>query len=489
MIYRSFEIYNSVWSKLMMLWLTVLLFVSPVEGQAKWTANKKAVVASVEKHEKELTSISDNIWSYAELSLVEHQSSKALSDYAEKNGFKVERGVAGMPTAIVATYGSGRPRIGILGEFDANAGISQKKQPTKEARIAGAPGHGCGHNLFGTGSLGAAIAIKELMEKKKLKGTIVFFGTPAEETIFGKTYMARAGLFNDLDICMDWHPGDNLEASTQSSKALVDFRVKYYGKAAHASSDPWNGFSAVDGLELYTTGMNYYREHIRPTARIHYHIETAGDVVNVVPEHAQIWTRVRENDRENLNVVYERVKKIAEGAAMMAEVDYSIELISGIYEIQPNRTGAAALLKNMELLGPIDYSKDELKYAKTIQRETGKPEEGMDADIEPLRETLPAQGGSTDVGDVSQIVPVVRARVSAAPKDVPWHSWAVVACTGMSIGHKGMLFAAKSLSMTMVDLFENPQLVKEIKAEFKKRKGDKVYKAMIPDGPPPVPQN
>ena len=488
MIYRSFEIYNSVWSKLMMLWLTVLLFVSPVEGQAKWTANKKAVVASVEKHEKELTSISDNIWSYAELSLAEHQSSKALSDYAEKNGFKVERGVAGMPTAIVATYGSGRPRIGILGEFDANAGISQKKQPTKEARIAGAPGHGCGHNLFGTGSLGAAIAIKELMEQKKLKGTIVFFGTPAEETIFGKTYMARAGLFNDLDICMDWHPGDNLEASTQSSKALVDFRVKYYGKAAHASSDPWNGFSAVDGLELYTTGMNYYREHIRPTARIHYHIETAGDVVNVVPEHAQIWTRVRENDRENLNVVYERVKKIAEGAAMMAEVDYSIELISGIYEIQPNRTGAAALLKNMELLGPIDYSKDELKYAKTIQRETGKPEEGMDADIEPLRETLPAQGGSTDVGDVSQIVPVVRARVSAAPKDVPWHSWAVVACTGMSIGHKGMFFAAKSLSMTMVDLFENPQLVKEIKAEFKKRKGDKVYKAMIPDGPPPVPQ-
>jgi len=489
MIYRSFEIHNSVWSKLMMLWLTVLLFVSPVEGQAKWTANKKAVVASVKKHEKELTSISDNIWSYAELSLAEHQSSKALSDYAEKNGFKVERGVAGMPTAIVATYGSGRPRIGILGEFDANAGISQKKQPTKEARIAGAPGHGCGHNLFGTGSLGAAIAIKELMEKKKLKGTIVFFGTPAEETIFGKTYMARAGLFNDLDICMDWHPGDNLEASTQSSKALVDFRVKYYGKAAHASSDPWNGFSAVDGLELYTTGMNYYREHIRPTARIHYHIETAGDVVNVVPEHAQIWTRVRENDRENLNVVYERVKKIAEGAAMMAEVDYSIELISGIYEIQPNRTGAAALLKNMELLGPIDYSKDELKYAKTIQRETDKPEEGMDADIEPLRETLPAQGGSTDVGDVSQIVPVVRARVSAAPKDVPWHSWAVVACTGMSIGHKGMFFAAKSLSMTMVDLFENPQLVKEIKAEFKKRKGDKVYKAMIPDGPPPVPQN
>ena len=427
---KSFPIHHSL-SRLFLL-LVALLIAAPVKGKVKWTANKKAVVASVEKHKKELTGISDNIWSYAELALVEHQSSRALSDYAEKNGFKVERGVAGMPTAFVATYGSGKPRIGILGEFDANAGISQKAQPTKEARITGAPGHGCGHNLFGTGSLGAAIAIKELMEKKKLKGTVVFIGTPAEETIFGKTYMARAGLFDDLDVCMDWHPGDNLEASTQSSKALVDFRVKFYGKAAHASADPWNGFSAVDGLELYTTGMNYYREHIRPTARIHYHIETAGDVVNVVPEHAQIWTRVRENDRGNLNVVYERVKKIAEGAAMMAEVDYSIELISGIYEIQPNRTGAAALLKNMELLGPIDYSKDELKYAKTIQRETDKPEDGMDADIEPLRETLPAQGGSTDVGDVSQIIPVVRARVTAAPKDVPWHSWAVVACTGIN---------------------------------------------------------
>tara|TARA_Y100000590_G_scaffold394244_1_gene473158 strand:- start:11231 stop:12700 length:1470 start_codon:yes stop_codon:yes gene_type:complete len=466
----------------------IAVFASQVQAEAKWSANKKALVSSVDKHEKNLIAISDKIWSYAELALMEHQSAKVLSDYAENNGFTVDRGIADMPTAFTATYGSGRPRIGILGEFDANAGISQKAQPTKEALVTGAPGHGCGHNLFGTGSLGAAIAVKELIEKKKLKGTVVYFGTPAEETIFGKTFMARAGLFDDLDVCMDWHPGDNLEASTQSSKALVDFRVKFFGKAAHASSDPWNGFSAVDGMELYTTGLNYYREHIRPTARIHYHIETAGDVVNVVPEHAQIWTRVRENDRENLNIVYERVKKIAEGAAMMAEVDYSIELISGIYEIQPNRTGAAALLKNMELLGDITYSKKEIEYAKTIQRETNKSEDGMDADIEPLRETLPAQGGSTDVGDVSQIVPVVRARITAAPKDVPWHSWAVVACTGMSIGHKGMLFAAKSLGMTMVDLFQNPQLVRDVKAEFKERKGTKVYKAMIPDGLPPVPK-
>lgn len=452
------------------------------------SSNKKAIEASVKKHEKELIKISDAIWHNAELALEEYKSSKILSDYAEKNGFSIERGVAGMPTAFIATYGSGRPRIGILGEFDANAGISQKAQSKKEALIEGKPGHGCGHNLFGTGSLGAAIAVKELIEKGKIKGTVVFYGTPAEETIFGKVWFARAGLFNDLDVCVDWHPGDDMEAATQSSKALIDFRVKFTGRTAHASADPYNGFSAVDGMELFTTGINYYREHIKPTARIHYQIEKAGDVVNVVPDKAQIWVRVRENDRESLNVVYERVKKMAAAGALMAEVEHEIQLISGIYELLPNRRGATAIQENFKMLGPIKYTKKEMAYAKEIQRATGKPEVGMDGAIHPLKDTMPAQGGSTDVGDVSQLVPVVRLSTPAAPKDAPWHSWAVVACTGMSIGHKGMIHATKALGMTMVDLFENPQLVKEVKAEFKERKGSSKYKAMIPAGPPPVPQ-
>ena len=455
-------------------------------AQVDWSSNKKAIESSIKKHEKALTKISDEIWSNAELALEEHKSSKILSDYAEKNGFNIERGVAGMPTAFIATYGKGRPRIGILGEFDANAGISQKKQTTKEALIEGAPGHGCGHNLYGTASLGAAIAIKELMKKGKIKGTIVFYGTPAEETIFGKVWFARAGLFNDLDVCMDWHPGDNLEAATQSSKALIDFRVKFSGSTAHASADPWNGFSAVDAMELFTTGINYYREHIKPTARIHYQIESAGDVVNVVPDKAQIWVRIRENDRESLNVLYERVKKIAAAGALMAEVEHELALISGIYEILPNRRGAAIAQDNFKLMGPIKYTAKETKYAKEIQRETGKPELGMDGAIHPIRETLPAQGGSTDVGDVSQLVPVVRLSAPAAPKDAPWHSWAVVACTGMSIGHKGMLYASKALGMTMVDLYEDPQLIKEVTAEYKERKGSAKYKPMIPSGPPPV---
>jgi aminobenzoyl-glutamate utilization protein B len=463
--------------------ILAFVFIPQSFSKDKFSKNKKEIIGSIERQKDRLIEISDKIWEAAETSLQEFKSSKYLSDYAEENGFTVERGVADIPTAFTATYGSGRPYIGIMGEYDANAGISQKRQPTKETRIKGGAGHGCGHNLFGTASLGAAIAIKELIEKGEISGTVIFFGTPAEETIFAKVWMVRAGLFDDLDVCMDWHPGDNTEASTQSSKALVDFRVRFYGNASHASADPWNGNSAVDAMELFTTGLNYYREHIKPTARIHYHIEKAGDVVNVVPEYAQIWTRLRENDRDNVDILYDRAKTIAEAAAMMANVTHEIDLISGIYEIQTNRTGAGILQKNLESLGDISYTDEEIKYANTILKEAGKPEKGIDGKIKPLRETFPAQGGSTDVGDVSQVVPVISLSATAAAKGGPWHSWAVVACTGMSIGHKGLVYASKALAMTMFDLYENPKLLESVKKDFLEKKGDKVYEPRIPSGP------
>lgn len=456
----------------------------------KVPANKQAVINSVATHEEQLITMSDQIWAFAETALEEHQSAKVLADYARANGFTVEMGVGEVPTAFIATYGSGRPIIGIMGEFDALPGLSQQATPDKQALEAGKPGHGCGHNMFGVGSLGAAIAVKELMEAGKLKGTLRFYGTPAEETIGGKIYMARAGLFDDLDVCLDWHPQAQIAASTQSSQALIDFRVQFYGKAAHAAFDPWNGTSAVDGLEFYTDGLNYLREHVRPTVRIHYLIEKAGDVVNVVPEHASIWTRVRDSHKEGVEVLFARAKQIAEGAAKMANVDYSVELISGMHEIIVNRTGAAALQKNLEMLGPISYTEEEIAFANKIQEATGKPQIGIDGDIHPLADTKPdPPGGSTDVGDISWIVPEITLSATTAPIGTPWHSWAVVACGGMSIGHKGMLLAAKSLGMTMVDLFENPELVEAVKKEFKERKGDKVYTPMLPPGPPPVPGN
>ncbi|MDH5380219.1 MAG: amidohydrolase [Cyclobacteriaceae bacterium] len=456
-------------------------------GQKKLSKNKQVIISSVENHQDELIKLSDEIWAYAETALQESNSSKALANYAEKQGFKVERGVAEMPTAFIASYGSGKPIIGILGEFDALPGLSQKAQVEKEALEHGKPGHGCGHNLFGVGSFGAALAIKELMEQGKIKGTIRFYGTPAEETIGGKLYMARAGLFDDLDVCLDWHPGAKMEASTQSTQALIDFRVRFYGKAAHAAFDPWNGTSAVDAMELYTTGVNYLREHVKPTVRIHYLMENAGDVVNVVPENAVIWTRVRDRDRDGMLLVYEKVKKIAEGAALMTGTDYKIELISGMYEMLVNRTGAAALQANMELLGPILYSNEEIEFARGIQKVTGKEQLGIDGKINPLRETEPnPPGGSTDVGDVSWITPEISLSATTAPIGTAWHSWAVVACGGMSIGHKGMIFSAKALALTMVDLFENEKLVAAMRSEFKERKGNVVYEPILPEGPPPV---
>lgn len=458
----------------------------PLNAQNK-KALKKEVIASVETQKDELITVSDKIWAAAEIAFQEKVSSQTLIDYARANGFDVEVGVAETPTAFVATYGSGKPVIGILGEFDALPGISQKTVPEKTPFKEGAAGHGCGHNMYGTASLGAAVAIKNLISEGKLKGTVKFFGTPAEEKFFGKLWMARAGLFDDLDACLDWHPADTTEADVQSSLALVDFKVEFFGQTAHASADPWNGRSASDALELYTHGINSFREHVKPTVRIHYHIQDGGQVVNVVPDYSRIWVRVRDTKREGMNEVYEHVRKMAEGAAIMADVDYEINLISGIHEILPNRAGGVAVQENLETLGPLSYTSEELDFAYKIQEATSKPKLGINGKITPLKPTAEhPMGGSTDVGDVSFLVPVVRLGVTVAPEGTPWHSWAVVACGGMSIGHKGMVYAAKALSMSMVDLFTDSKLLQEVKDEFKMRKGDYQYSPMLPPGPPPI---
>ncbi|MCK0159374.1 amidohydrolase [Allomuricauda sp. F6463D] len=453
----------------------------------KMPKDKREVVASVEKHKENLIKISDSIWALAETAFEESISSELLADYAEENGMTVTRGVADIPTAFVATYGSGKPVISVLGEFDALPGLSQNTVPNKDPRIDGAPGHGCGHNMFGAASLGAAIAIKEQIEAGNIKGTVKFLGTPAEEKYFGKIWMVEAGLWDDVDVNVSWHPSSEIEADVQSGLSLIDFMIEFYGQAAHASSDPWNGRSAADALELYTTGINYYREHVKPTSRIHYHIQDGGQVVNVVPDYARLWVRVRDPKREVMLPTFERVKAMAEGAAIMANVDYKYSLISGIYETLVNREGGKIMQNNLELLGPITYTDEEITFGKAIQEATGKPQVGMDGEVHPLKETaeLPG-GGSTDVGDVSWNVPNINLGVTVAPKDTPWHSWAVVACGGMSIGHKGMVYASKAMGMTMLDLFDDPKLVEKVKEEYNARKGDVKYEAMI-DGPPPIP--
>lgn len=468
--------------------LTFLLATSISHSQ-RLDETKKNIISSIESHKSEIIKISDKIWELAETAFNEYESSKLLSDYAEKNGFMVERGVAGMPTAFVASYGSGKPVISVLGEFDALPGLSQDTTPNKNPLIEGGSGHGCGHNMFGAASLASAIAIKEQIESGDLKGTIKFFGTPSEEKFFGKIWMVEAGLWDDVDVNLSWHPAASTQADVQTSLALIDFKVEFFGQAAHASMDPWNGRSAADALELYTTAINYYREHVHPTVRMHYHIQDGGQVVNVVPDYSKVWVRVRDTKRSGMTPVYERVVEMAEGAAILANVDYKVSLISGIYEVLVNRKGGELMQKNLELLGPIKYTDEEVKFAKEIQASTGKPQLGLDSSIKPLRETLENPGGgSTDVGDVSWNVPNINLGVTTAPVDTPWHSWAVVACGGMSIGHKGTIYASKAMAFTMSDLFKNKKLVQEINQEYLERKGDEEYVAMI-DGPAPINEN
>jgi len=454
----------------------------------KASPNKEAAVASVDRHRPELVDLANQVWAFAETALKEKRSSKVLADYAESQGFKVERGVAGLPTAFTATYGEGKPVIAILGEYDALPGISQKAQPTKEPLEAGAPGHGCGHNLFGAASLGAAVAIKELIAAGKLHGTIRFYGTPAEEAVGGKLYMVRAGLFKDVDVALAWHPADETRVDTQSTQAMVDFMVEFHGKAAHAAFDPWNGRSALDGLEIFTHSLNMMREHVRPTVRMHYVITDGGDVPNVVPDHAKVWVWVRDSKHASVDELMVRVRKMVQGAALSADVEANLRMQSGDYEMLVNRTGERLLHANMTWLGPIQYTDAEQEFAKRIQKETGIPEKGLNGEIKPVEENPgDPEGGSTDVADVSWNVPILHVSVTTAPVKTPWHSWPVAACGGMSIGHKGMTFAAKTLAATMVDLFEQPAKRAEIRAEFEEKTKGVTYKGYIPDGPPPLP--
>jgi aminobenzoyl-glutamate utilization protein B len=458
-------------------------------SQQNASPNKQAVLRSVQQHEQALIQLSDQVWSFAEIAMREHQSAKVLSDYAEKQGFRVTRNVAAIPTAFIAEYGSGKPIIGILGEFDALPGLSQKASSQKEPLQTGAAGHGCGHNMFGAGSLGAAIAIKELIASGKLKGTIRFYGTPAEEDLAGKVYMARAGVFNDLDVCLDWHPHYENLANMQSSQAVVSYTVKFKGKSAHAAADPWNGKSALDAAELFNIGMNFMREHVKPSVRIHYVYKQAGNVPNVIPDEASVWIWIRDSKRSGVAAVEARMKEVAKGAAMMTGTEVDFHMENGLYELLVNETGAKTLHQNMQLVGPIRYTPEEVRFADEIMRAYGDSARGIDGSVKPLEQTRPdPDGGSTDVGDISYIVPEITLNAVTAPYKAPWHSWVVVACGGMSIGHKGMLFAAKSLGTTMVDLFENEQLRKDIRTEFLKRKGNEVWQAMLPEGPPPVPK-
>lgn len=468
--------------------LALLFTVTASAATVPNLAEKQAAAATIDSNAAQLTALSDEVWRYAETALKETRSSKALADFAEKNGFRVTRGVASMPTAFVAEFGSGRPVIGIMGEYDALPGISQKAQSSREALNAGAPGHGCGHNLFGVGSLAAAIAVKDLIAAGKLAGTVRFLGTPAEEAVGGKLYMLRDGVMDGVDVMFAWHPADRTEADMKSTQALMDIQVEFRGRASHAAYDPWNGRSAVDGLELFTHGVNMMREHVKPTARMHYAIISGGDVPNVVPEYAKVWIWVRDLEMKSVEEMVVRVRKIAEGAALAAEVQSTVTINGGDWNMNVNTAGQKLMHSNLVWLGPVKFTDDEQRFAKEIQRATSVPEKGLNPDPKPFEANPgPAEGGSTDVGDVSWKFPTINVSVVTAPVEAPWHGWPVVACGGMTIGHKGMIYAAKALAATMIDLYKSPANVEQVRREFAEDVKDSQFRTYIPAGPPKLP--
>ncbi|HEX8408841.1 MAG TPA: M20/M25/M40 family metallo-hydrolase, partial [Thermoanaerobaculia bacterium] len=341
---------------------------------------------------------------------------------------------------------------------------------------------------FGVGSLGAALAIKELIAAGKLQGTIKFFGTPAEEAVGGKLYMLREGVFNGVDVMLAWHPSDETQSDTKSTQALVDLTVEFRGRSAHAAFDPWNGRSAADGVEIFTYAVNMMREHIRPSSRMHYVVQQAGNVPNVVPDYAKIWIWLRDEERAEVDRLLERIRQIAQGAALAANVESQVNVQGGDWNMLVNMTGQRLAWQNMDWLGPLDFTTQEQQFARAIQKESGVEQKGLVDTLKPF-DPNPGkpEGGSTDVADVSWNVPTIHMSVTTAPVGAPWHGWPVVACGGMSIGHKGMFYASKALAATMVDLFRDPSSVKAIRDEFAKSTAGVTYKPYIPAGPPKAP--
>ena len=470
---------------LMLVLLLILICfknVSPISARKSLKKQKDNAISWINQNQDFLIDISDQIWSFAETALKEYKSSDLLIKTLENSGFEVERGVAGMPTAFTASYGKGIPVIGILAEYDALPGLSQKVSTQKNPLMNGAPGHGCGHNLFGTGSVGGALAVKFVMEKFNLKGKIILFGCPAEETVVGKTYMARAGIFNELSASIAWHPSQKTKVKTGSSLALNNFKVSFFGQTAHAAGDPWKGRSALDAIELMNMGLNYLREHIPATARIHYVILNGGKAPNVVPDYSHAWYYVRDIDRKSVEDIHKRVLNIIKGASLMTDTEYKLEFVTAVHSILPNITGSKAMQKNLEKIGPPKFTEEEIEFAKKIQASCGKEKSGLSVKIEPFDLNPVKGGGSTDVAEVSRITPTVQLNVACMPLNIPGHSWAVVSSSGHSTGHKGMIVAAKVIALTALDFLNDTDLLKRVRDEFQKRtRGDRYQTPLPPE--------
>jgi aminobenzoyl-glutamate utilization protein B len=469
--------------------------------------SKEVALSWIDDNEKHIIEISDKAWDYAELGLLEYKTSKLLADEIERHGFKVERGVADMPTAFVATWGSGAPTLGVLGELDALATISQKAVPYRDPVEDGAPGHGCGHNIHGTGGMAGAIAVKTAMETNGIPGTVKFYGCPAEETLVGKVWMVRHGLFDGVDAVLSHHPSSANTAGTGSSNAMNSVKFHFHGRTAHSAGDPENGISALDAVELMSNGVNFMREHIIEKARVHYITEEGGGQPNVVPAYARTWFYVRAPERDQVDYIYNWVLEIADGADKMARTTHDVEFLTGCYNTLPNTVLSELVVRNMREIGAPVHDDEDIEFAEKLNESIDRDQKinGLRKSERPGWEKLVDEffdervlddyregkvgAGSTDVSDVSWVTPTIEFGTTCTMLGTPGHSWQNVAQSGSGIGHKGLIFASKVIAASGLEILTKPELLKRIRNEWTERLAGKEYITPIPmDLKPPLKQ-
>lgn len=446
-------------------------------------AQEEAILKKLDSKADFYGGIANQIWSNPELGYLETQSSLLLQKTLTDAGFKVEAGVAEIPTAFIAEFGSGKPVIGIMAEFDALPGVSQDAVPFKSPIVEGGAGHACGHHLFGTASVAAGISVMEWMKENKIQGTLRVYGTPAEEGGGGKVYIARAGLIKDVDAMLHWHPGSDNDAGATSSLANISTKFRFYGEASHAAAAPERGKSALDAVESMNFMVNLMREHVPMETRMHYVITRGGEAPNVVPAFAESYHYVRHPDALVVKEIFARMVKAAEGAALGTQTRMEYEVINGVYNLLPNETLARIMFKNLEKIGGVTYTEEEKKFAEEIIKTfpagvKSNPDDA--AKVTPFVVEEKGGGGSTDVGDISWLVPTAGMGAATWVPGTSAHTWQAVAAGGMSIGQKGMMVAAKTLTLTAMDIFNNPSVTTTALEELNRRRGDGfVYDALV----------
>ena len=450
----------------------------------------KIALDYIDSRSKDLEDLTLKIWSNPEVAYKEVKACEWTAEFLRNEGFTVEVGSFGVPTSIRATWGEGKPVIGLLGEYDALPGMSQKSITQKEAVVEGGAGHACQHNLIGVGHIGAALGMKKEMEEKGLKGTIVFYGCPAEEALTGKVFMARGGAFKDLDLAFHWHPGNVNMTISGKTAAMNTFKLHFTGTTAHAGGDPHNGRSALDALELTHVGINYLREHVTDDVRMHYTTLNGGQAPNIVPDKAEGWYFVRAFSRETVEEVYARMLKVAEGAALMTETKVEVEYLGGCYDTMGNQVLTKLLLSSMKEIPQEKWSDEDKAFAKVLEESKTNKSGVFDMDGtkdvylyegEPLDLNMNSSG-SSDVGDVQHIVPGAFFMTASTNIGAAGHSWQNTACAGNSIGVKGMLYGAKVMADAGLKIFNDPSIVVEAKKEFDIALNGKEYNCPIPEG-------